>query len=120
MEALLPNDETTRGTTRGTTRFHPGRTGTEEALRESQERFRSVVETAPDAIVLADHWGHIISWNKAAQRLFGYTTKEVLGRPLTLLMPARYRDAHQRGVERLRTTGESRVIGQTVELHGLK
>ena len=116
MEALLPNNETTRETTR----FHPGRTGTEEALRESEERFRSVVETAPDAIVLADHWGHIISWNKAAQRLFGYTTKEVLGRPLTLLMPARYRDAHQRGVERLRTTGESRVIGKTMELYGLR
>ena len=94
--------------------------GAEEALRETEERFRSVVESATDAIVLADHRGNIISWNKAAQRLFGYTAEEVAGKPLTILMPARYREAHQRGVERVRSNGGSRVIGKTLELHGLK
>ena len=97
-----------------------GRNRTEEALRESEERFRSVVETATDAIVLADHRGNIISWNKAAEHLFCYQAKEVLGKPLTILMPARYREAHQRGMERVRSNGDSRVIGKTVELHGLK
>lgn len=99
---------------------YAGRNGTEEALRESEERFRSVVESATDAIVLADHRGNIVSWNRAAQRLFGYTAEEVAGKPLTILMPARYREAHQRGVERVRSNGDSRVIGQTLELHGLK
>lgn len=97
-----------------------GRNGTEEALCESEERFRSVVESATDAIVLADHRGNIISWNNAAQRLFGYTAGEVAGRSLTILMPTRYREAHQRGVERVRSNGDSRVIGKTLELHGLK
>lgn len=96
------------------------RNGTEEALRESEERFRSVVESATDAIVLADRGGNIISWNNAAQRLFGYTADEVAGKPLTILMPACYREAHQRGVERVRSNGHSRVIGKTLELHGLK
>lgn len=96
------------------------RNGTEEALRESEERFRSVVESATDAIVLADHRGNIISWNNAAQRLFGYTADEVAGKPLTILMPVRYREAHRRGVERLRSNGDSRVIGKTLALHGLK
>lgn len=92
----------------------------EHALMASEERFRSVVESATDAIVLADHDGLIVSWNKAAARLFGYTQEEVAGRPLTLLMPARYRAAHERGVERLRSMGEARVIGKTLELHGVR
>ena len=92
----------------------------EHALMASEERFRSVVESATDGIILADHNGLIVSWNKAAARLFCYTQQEVAGRPLTLLMPARYRAAHERGLERLRSTGETRVIGKTMELHGLR
>jgi PAS domain S-box-containing protein len=92
----------------------------EKSLRESEERFRSVVESATDAIVQADQRGHILSLNKAALRFFGYTAEEMLGKPLTILMPARYRAAYQQGLERLRTTGESGVIGRTVELHGLR
>jgi len=91
-----------------------------EALQESEDRFRSMVESAADAIVLADQQGRIISWNRAARQLFGYSASEIEGKSLTLLMPARYRAAHQQGMERLQTTGESRVIGKTVELHGLR
>jgi PAS domain S-box-containing protein len=92
----------------------------QEALRESEERFRSVVESAADAIVLADQRGLIISWNGAACRLFGYTLEEVEGKPLTILMPARYREAHQQGLERLRSTGRTSMIGKTIEVSGLK
>ena len=94
--------------------------GVENALCESEERFRSVLESATDAIILADGSGNIISWNRAAQCLFFYTEEEVVGKPLTLLMPARYREAHQRGLERVRSTGESRLAGKTVELQGLR
>ncbi|MBI4402503.1 MAG: PAS domain S-box protein, partial [Nitrospirae bacterium] len=90
------------------------------ALSESEERFRSVVESSPDAIILADETGMIISLNKGAQRLFSYGEEELLGKPLTVLMPTRHRDAHQRGLERVRSTGATRVIGKTVELHGLR
>jgi len=92
----------------------------EEALRESEERFRSVAQSAADAIVVADDGGRIVSWNKGAQNIFGYKQEEVLGKPLALLMPERYREAQRQGLERLRTTGESRLIGKTVEWYGLR
>ncbi len=92
----------------------------EHALTESQERFRSLVESATDAIVVADHRGRILSWNRAASTLFGYAEAEILGRPLTALMPARYREAHQKGLHRLRAGGETRLIGSVVELEGLR
>jgi PAS domain S-box-containing protein len=91
---------------------------TEHALAASEDRFRSVVESATDAIVLADQAGNIISWNNSAERLFGYTEEEVLGQPLTLLMPARYRQVHQRGLDRLRSMGTPQLIGKTIELRG--
>ncbi len=91
----------------------------QNALAESEERFRCVVQSAGEAIILADDQGRIVSWNPAAERLFGYTKAEVQGRPLTLLMPARYQKAHQQGLERIRATGTSRLIGKTVELYGL-
>jgi len=92
----------------------------EYALGESEERFRAVVETASDAIILADHLGAITSWNSAAQVLFGYTEDDVLGKPLTMIMPARYRAAHQKGMERVQASGHSRLAGKPIELHGLK
>ncbi len=96
------------------------RKGTEEALRESQVRFRSVVQSAKDAILLGDAGGTIIAWNKGAEAIFGYGEEEVLGKPIAFVMPERYRDAHKRGLERFRSTGESHFKGRTVELHGLR
>jgi PAS domain S-box-containing protein len=92
----------------------------DDALRESEMRFRSVVQSATDGIVLADGHGAIIQWNEGAQQIFGYAEGEVLGKPLTMLMPESYREAHQLGVERVRAGGEHHIIGRTVELHGLR
>lgn len=90
------------------------------ALMESEIRFQAVFQTATDAIVLADHTGRIISWNKSAESMFGYTAEEMFGKPLTLIMPARYREAHTEGMKRLQSTGTARVIGKTIPLHGLR
>lgn len=92
----------------------------EHALSVSEAQFRHVVHTAPDGIVLADDEGKIVSWNSAAERLFGYTEGEILGQPLTTIMPTRYREDHQRGLERARVTGVSPLTGKTIELHGLR
>ncbi len=92
----------------------------EEALRISEERLRSITQSASDAIISADSSGNIVSWNNGAQTIFGYAEPEVLGRPLAMLMPERYREAHQSGLARIRSGGASRVIGTTVELHGLR
>ena len=92
----------------------------ETALRESEMKFRSVVQSATDGIILADSDGKIIQWNHGAQQIFGYTEEEVLGKPLTMLMPEHYREAHQRGLDRVRGGGEPHIMGKTIEVQGLK
>src|SRR5712691_9401614 len=88
------------------------------ALVESEERFRAVAETASDAIVSADKRGHITYFNPGAERIFGYAARDVIGSPLTLLMPKRFHDAHRQGLARFLSTGKAHVIGRTVELVG--
>jgi PAS domain S-box-containing protein len=90
-----------------------------EAIRESELKFRSVCQSAHDAIISADGQGNIVFWNTGAKRIFGYEEQEVLGKPLTLLMPERYRQAHLRGFARLLSSGEGYVLGKTLELAGL-
>ena len=93
---------------------------TESLLTESEERFRSLVESASDAIVVADHRGFILSWNRSASMLFGYPDEEAIGKPLTILMPERYRPAHEKSLARIESTGRSRMMGTVLELHGLR
>ena len=93
---------------------------TVSGLMASAERYRSIVETARDAIILGDLDGNILSWNKAAECMFGYSAEEIVSKSLTSLMPVRYREQHKKGLERVRSTHETRVIGNTVELHGLR
>jgi PAS domain S-box-containing protein len=85
-----------------------------------EERLHAVAETAIDAIISADSRGNITFWNKGAEKTFGYASGEIIGKPLTLLMPERFRTAHEAGLRRLLTGGEPRVIGKIVELAGLK
>jgi diguanylate cyclase (GGDEF)-like protein/PAS domain S-box-containing protein len=95
---------------------------TEQALRESERRFRSVAESATDAIVAADSKGDIISWNRGAERIFGYVEEEVLGEALSMLMPERFRAMHEAGLSRVAEGGlrASRLIGGTVEVMGVR
>ncbi len=73
----------------------------EQALRKSELRFRSVAQAANDAVIISDDRGHILFWNRGAQTIFGYEEKEVVGKPLTILMPERYREMHSRGLRRV-------------------
>ena len=91
-----------------------------ESLRNSEDRFRAVAQTAGDAMITTDSRGHIVFWNKAAATIFGYTYDQAVGKLLTLIMPERFRAAHQKGMERLVSTGESRLLGKTVEMFGLR
>jgi PAS domain S-box-containing protein len=84
--------------------------------KQAEQKFRSVTESAIDAIISADHNGKIVSWNNAATRILGYTPDEAVGEQLELIIPERFHDAHREGMARVTTGGESRVIGSTVEL----
>ena len=87
-------------------------------LQQSEARLRAVTETAHDAIIAAGTDGNITYWNPGAARIFGYAGDEVLGRPLTMLMPERFRDLHRQGIARYVATEDARVVGRTVELEG--
>ncbi|MGQ0536800.1 MAG: sensor histidine kinase, partial [Methanobacteriota archaeon] len=92
----------------------------EEQVRASEERFRSLAESANDAIVSADAAGRITFFNAGAERMFGRPGADVVGSPLTVLMPARFHAAHTAGLSRFLSTGEAHVIGKTVELSGVR
>jgi PAS domain S-box-containing protein len=96
------------------------RTAGEEMVRRSGERFRNLAESVSDAVISADVDGTITHWNAAAERLFGHTAAGAVGQPLEILMPERYRAPHGAGIARLREGGESRLLGGTVEIEGLR
>ncbi|MDB6064032.1 MAG: sensor signal transduction histidine kinase [Pedosphaera sp.] len=92
----------------------------EEALRADEERLRALAETANDAIISEDASGNITQFNSAAERIFGHAAAEILGRPLTLLIPARFRADCDAGRQRFLTSGETGLIGKTIEVTGLR
>jgi len=92
----------------------------EAALRESEKRYRAVLQSVNDAIVTADNAGHIVGWNRGAEIAFGYTESEIRGRSLDMLMPERYRERHLAGMTRVQQGGTPRIIGTTVEVAGVR
>ena len=87
------------------------RKAAELALRESELRWRSIVNTVPDAIIVIDAAGVVESFSPAAERLFGYTASEAIGHNVKMLMPQPYRDQHDGYLARYMRTGERRIIG---------
>lgn len=88
-------------------------------LDMSEEKYRSLTQTATDAIISAGADGRIISWNRGAERIFGYRESEAIGKPLTMLMPEDLQDQHQRSLARFLESPDSTIIGGTMELVGL-
>jgi diguanylate cyclase (GGDEF)-like protein/PAS domain S-box-containing protein len=91
-----------------------------DELRKSEARYRAVVNTASDAIITITPDGIIHSFNRGAERIFGYRAEEVIGQLFTLIMPERFREQCMLGLRRYLETHESRVIGGTTELIGLR
>lgn len=89
------------------------------ALRGAEAKFSSLAESASEAIIIANGAGKVVSWNKAAHRMFGYTEEEVVGQDLTRIMPERFHVSHAQGMSRVNLTGEANFIGRTLELTGL-
>jgi PAS domain S-box-containing protein len=87
------------------------RVAMEEALRKSEERVRSIVESAVDAIIVIDVRGTIQAFNPSAERLFGYRLDEALGRNVNMLMPSPDRERHDEYLHHYLTTGEQKIIG---------
>jgi diguanylate cyclase (GGDEF)-like protein/PAS domain S-box-containing protein len=92
----------------------------DEELRKSEARYRTVLDTAFDAIVTITPDGVVRWFNRGAERIFGYRAEEVIGQPVTVIMPERYRELCVAGLHRYLQTGQARVVGGTTELVGLR
>jgi diguanylate cyclase (GGDEF)-like protein/PAS domain S-box-containing protein len=92
----------------------------DDELRKSEARYRTLLDAAFDAIVTITPDGIVRWFNRGAERIFGYRAEEVIGQPVTLLMPERYREVCVAGLHRYLETGEARVVGGTTELVGLR
>ncbi|MBI5196546.1 MAG: PAS domain S-box protein [Nitrospirae bacterium] len=92
-----------------------------KSLSESEERFRAITETAVDGIIVMDNQGRITYWNSAAEKMFGYTQQEAVGKELHFfLAPREYHEEVMKDFERFRTTGEGLIIGKTVKLSAIR
>jgi PAS domain S-box-containing protein len=88
------------------------------SLRESENRFRTLAETASDAIITIDEDSRIVLVNQAAQKIFGYTSVEMIGAELTMLMPAHLHERHHAGLDRYRQTRQRHMSWDGVALPG--
>ena len=92
----------------------------ESALRYSEENYRLVVETAPDAVISIDESGAILFANPATVRIFDYDPRELIGKPLTVLMPEFLRKLHEKGFSHYLATGQRHINWQGTELTALR
>lgn len=92
----------------------------EEALSESEGRLRSIVQSTGDAIILMDAQGQVAFWNNGAEKTFGFSAEQMLGQPVAHIIPHRFREAHQRGVERVAASGRLTAQATMFELAGLR
>jgi PAS domain S-box-containing protein len=86
-----------------------------QSLEDSEERFRSVAQTATDAVITVNSDGEVMFWNNGAARIFGYSSEEMMGKKLGAIMPERYWDRHESSMERAKQ-GVHTIIGKTVEV----
>ena len=86
-------------------------------LRESEAQLTTIIDAAPDAVITSDDRGMIVGWSRQAERMFGWSREEVLGRSLAgTIVPRRFRQAHERGMAQYRQTGRGRLLGKTVQM----
>lgn len=92
----------------------------EDKFHQSEKRFRSLVDSVFDAIISTNEEGNIVSWNIAAEEIFGYSASEIIGDSLVKIMPRRFRNALQEGMKHLIQGGDSKIIRKTVKLNGIR
>ena len=89
------------------------------ALKESEVKYREVVQTSVDGVISIDSQMKVGVWNNGAERIFGYTAEEMLGQTIMKIVPERYRKEKKDGFVEFRKSGAGPVIGKTLELQGL-
>lgn len=104
-----------------TTQREKERFAAQQALQDSEEKFRQISSTAQDAILMMDDDGKIIYWNPAAEQIFGYTAAEALGQDMHgLIVPPRLLASFQLGFAEYKRSGTGPVIGKLLEVTALR
>lgn len=89
--------------------------------RKGEQRVKAIIDTALDAFVGVDAYGCITDWNPRAQEIFGWTRHEVLGKSVSeVIIPPRFRQAHDEGMQRFSVAGSSGVVGRRLQLFALR
>ena len=97
------------------------RSRAEEAVRVSEARKSAMLEASLDCIVSMDHRGHVVEFNAAAERTFGWSADEAVGREMAdLIIPPSLREQHRQGLRRYLETGEGHVVGNRIEIEGMR
>lgn len=92
--------------------------GDSRKIVDSRKRLAGVLDAVGEAIIVADSKGVIVQANREALRVWGYALEELIGSDLRILMPSKYWEAHQRGLERHVSTGVSHIIGRRLDMEG--
>ena len=93
----------------------------EEAIKQSEERLRAVLEAALDAVIGMDIDGKVTAWNRQAEVIFGWGREEVLGKSVAdLIIPTELRPSHRAGIEKFRETGEGPVLNARLEMEAVR
>ncbi len=101
-------------------RYAYGRNTAAIALTESEQRFSAVIQSASDAVLIIDGEGKVVSCNRSAEKMFGYSDSKLVGQPFQMIIPEAYRMGHADGLQRLLHGGTLHKIGRTVEMHALR
>lgn len=92
----------------------------EKELLESEEKFRCISASAPDAIIMLDKEGNVSYWNESAEKIFGYSKKETFGKKLNgLIIPERYCKDHVKGFKQFSDKGQGALLGKTIEIEAV-
>jgi PAS domain S-box-containing protein len=93
----------------------------EAEMRRSEARKGAILEAALDCVITIDHEGKVVEFNPAAERTFGYTREQVVGKEMAeLVIPPSLREQHRHGIARYLSTGEGRLLGKRYELVGMR
>lgn len=92
----------------------------ERQLVHSEKQYRAITQTATDAIITINSDGIIFSWNNAAEKIFGYSSSEIINKNPLKIIPAQYKAGHRTAMKRLKNKSKEKLIGKTIEITALR
>ena len=90
----------------------------DEKMKRSEMFSANLIETAQEAIICIDESGSVRVWNHSAEKIFGYSKSEIMGKSITIIIPEKYKKKHEEGLKRFLQTGQASIIGKSIEIFG--